>query len=124
MSATLRALIIDDDAEMSRIFRRALSLWGWQADACHSISGALALFQSGQYDLALCDVNLPDGNGIFLARVLSKAKPSLRVVMVSGNPANMSMAEEAGFSRYLLKPFDLDALKAFVAPESWTRPEA
>lgn len=118
MDAPLRALIIDDDAEMSRVFHRALSMWGWQADECHSLSGALALFRNGRYDLALCDVNLPDGNGLSLAHAMSKARPSLRVIMVSGNPANMSRAHRAGFSLTLRKPFDLDDLKALVASDS------
>lgn len=110
----MRALIVDDDAEVSRVVCRMLSALGWQADECHSVSGALALVRGAQYDLAVCDVNLPDGDGIFLARALSKARPSLRIVICSGNPANMDKAHEAGFTRYLRKPFELDALKALV----------
>lgn len=122
MDAPLRALIIDDDAEMARVFRRALSLWGWQADECHSLSEALTLFRNGRYDLALCDMNLPDGNGLSLAHALSKARSSLRVIMVSGDSANISRARKAGFGLSLRKPFDLDDLKALVDPESRTRP--
>lgn len=124
MDAPFRALIIDDDAEMARVFRRALTMWGWQADECHSLSEALTLLRNGRYDLALCDVNLPDGNGLSLAHALSKAMPSLRVIMVSGNPANINRARIAGFSLSLRKPFDLDDLKALVAPENRTRPGA
>lgn len=114
---------MDDDAEVSRIVSRMLSAWGWQADECHSVSGALALVRGAQYDLAVCDVNLPDGDGIFLARALSKARPSLRVVIVSGNSANVDKAHDAGFTCCLRKPFELDALKALVGPESRERPE-
>jgi DNA-binding response OmpR family regulator len=88
-------------------------MWGWSAEECHSVSGALALFRGGRYDLALCDVDLPDGNGISLATALSKAKPSLLVVVVSGNPENVNLAQQSGF-RCLQKPFDLDALKALI----------
>jgi DNA-binding response OmpR family regulator len=88
-------------------------MWGWAADECHSISGALALLRGGQYDLTLCDVDLPDGNGIFLAAALAKAKPSLLVVVVSGSPENVALARRSGF-RCLQKPFDLDALKTLI----------
>lgn len=113
----MRALIVDDDAEVSGIILRCLSQWGWEADQCASVSGALALARGGHYDLAVCDVNLPDGDGISLARALSKAKPTLRVVVVSGNPANMARAQEAGLTRCLRKPFELDALKALVGAQ-------
>lgn len=108
-----RALVVDDDQSVSRLLWRCLSMWGWAAEECHSVSGALSLFRGGQYDLALCDVDLPDGNGISLASALSKAKPSLLVVVVSGNPENVSRARQSGF-RCLQKPFDLDALKALI----------
>lgn len=99
------------------MFCRALAAWGWEIDQCASVSGALALARGVQYDLALCDVNLPDGDGISLARALSQVRRSLRVVVVSGNPANLDKAHAAGFTRCLRKPFELDALKALVGPE-------
>lgn len=109
-----RALIVDDDLAVSRLMKRCLSQWGWEADESHSVSAALGLFRQGRYDLALCDIDLPDGNGIALAKALSKTKPSLRVVMVSGNPANVRLARDAGFDRCLRKPFNLDELKVLI----------
>jgi len=109
----LRALIVDDDLTISGLMRRCFSAWGWIADESHSVSEALECFRQGEYDLALCDVDLPDGNGIILAKALSKAKPSLRIVVISGNPLNVDRARESGFHR-LQKPFDLDALKALI----------
>lgn len=94
--------------------KRCLSLWGWEADESHSIAAALGLFEQGGYGLAVCDIDLPDGNGISLAKALSKAKPSLRVVMVSGSPANVRLARGAGFERCLRKPFELNELKAMI----------
>lgn len=115
-----RALIVDDDLDISRLMKRCLSMWGWEADESHTVSAALGLFKQGRYDLALCDIDLPDGNGILLAKALSKTKPSLRVVMVSGNPANVRMARGAGFERCLRKPFKLDEFKALIDSELLT----
>lgn len=118
----MRALIVDDDAEMSRLLFRALSMWGWEADECRSIFEALALLRSGRYDLALCDVDLPGGDGIFLARALSKARPFLRVIVASGNPLNVERAQREGFIRCLRKPFDLNDLKALIDPQKQLEP--
>ncbi|MDP3540936.1 MAG: response regulator [Elusimicrobiota bacterium] len=116
----LRAIIVDDDLTVSRLMWRCLSMWGWGADECHSVSEALGRFKNGEYDLALCDVDLPDGNGIILAKALSKAKPSLRVVVISGNPMNAEHAREAGLTRFLRKPFELDALKALIDSQQYS----
>lgn len=109
-----RALVVDDDPSMARLTTRCLSRWGWEVDEGRSVSAALVLFKEASYDLAVCDIDLPDGNGIFLATALSKVKPSLRVVMVSGSRDNIGRARAAGFDRCLDKPFILDELKALV----------
>lgn len=110
----MRALIVDDDPAMSGLMRRCFTAWGWTAEECGSISAALELLKRGQYDLAVCDVDLPDGDGIFLACALSKARPALRIVMISGDPRNIIRARAAGIELRLQKPFDLDALKALA----------
>ena len=110
----MRVLIVDDDAAIAHMLSRCLTQWGWEADECHSVAGALALFQSGQYDLALCDVDLPDGDGIYLSRALLKVKPSLMVIVISGNPENLGRAREAGLAACLRKPFVLDDLRTLI----------
>ena len=110
----MRALIVDDDLSMARLMRRCLSIWGYDVDESHSVSTALGLFKQVRYDLALCDVDLPDGDGIFLANALSKVNRSLVVIMVSGSPENIDRAREQGFKRCLRKPFDLGELKALI----------
>jgi DNA-binding response OmpR family regulator len=116
----MRALIVDDDRSMSRLIRRCLSLWGWDSDESDSVSAALKLFKRGRYDLALCDVNLPDGDGVFLACALSDVKPALRIVILSGDPRSVDRARAAGFNGCLHKPFDLSELKALIDREDRT----
>ncbi len=110
----MRALIVDDDVSISRMLSRCLSLWGWTTDEAQRVSAALDSFRLGSYDLLLCDVDLPDGDGISLSRALVKANPSLAVVIISGNPENLGRAREAGFPSRLRKPFSLDDLRALI----------
>lgn len=113
----MRALIVDDDPAITRMLVRCLALWGWETDACHAISVALALFRDGRYDLALCDVDLPDGDGVLLSRALMTTKPSLKIVVISGNPENLRRARDCGLAACLRKPFELDELRALIDVE-------
>ena len=110
----MRALIVDDDAALSRMLSRCLTLWGWSADEAPSVSAALDSFKRGSYDLLLCDVDLPDGEGISLARALLKVKPSLVVIIASGDPQNLERARKSGLAACLHKPFPLDDLRALI----------
>lgn len=110
----MRALIVDDDIAVSRMLVRCLSLWGWLADEVSRVSVALESFELGDYDLLISDVDLPDGDGISLSSALMTAKPSLRIVIISGNPENMGRAREAGLVSFLRKPFSLDELRVLI----------
>ncbi|MDX6768811.1 MAG: response regulator [Elusimicrobiota bacterium] len=108
------ALVDDDDLSMTRVFNRCLSMWGWEAVECHSIAAALAAFPQGPFALAVCDVDLPDGDGISLAQVLVKRNPSLSVLIVSGLPDNLDRARRGGLAACLRKPLELPELKALI----------
>lgn len=110
----MRALIVDDDAALSHLFRRCLTLSGWLADEAPCVCAALTSFKKGSYDLLLCDVDLPDGDGISLSRALLKLKPSLSVIIVSGNPENLERARKGGLTACLHKPFALEELRALI----------
>ena len=91
-----------------------MTAWGWETDVSTTVADAIMLFKEGRYDLALCDVDLPDGDGISLASVFLGALPSLPVIIASGDPKNLERAQEAGFSRCLEKPFSLENLQALL----------
>lgn len=112
-----RALIVDDDTALSHILARCLTLWGWRVDEAPCVFEALALSKQNQHGLVLCDVDLPDGDGISLARALMKANPSLIIVVVSGDPENVLRARKAGLTASLHKPFALDKLRALIGSE-------
>lgn len=112
-----RALIVDDDTALSRMLARCLTLWGWRVDEAPRIFEALALFKQNRYGLVLCDVDLPDGDGISLARAFLKVDPALTVVVVSGDPENVLRARKAGLAASLHKPFALDDLRTLIGSE-------
>lgn len=109
-----RVLIVEDCPLLSRILSRVFSLRGWTADVSSSAPAALGLFKAGRYDLVLCDIELPGGDGVSLAQALLKAQPSLFVIMTSGSPKNIARARQAGFSECLPKPYSLEELRARI----------
>lgn len=72
--------------------------------------------QTGQVDVALVDVRLPDGSGIDVAAQLLLADPAVRVVMltVSDDDADLYDAVKAGVVGYLLKEIAIDAVAESV----------
>lgn len=112
-----RALVVDDDADVARLTVRFLSRRGWRAEASHSVSAALEIFASGRYGLLICDIDLPDGDGVSLAEKLREIDPALVIVMFSGSPQNLERARRSGFSRCLRKPYDFDELTALTAED-------
>lgn len=64
--------------------------------------------------MLICDVNLPDENGIALASKLCLLDGSLQAIMVSADPGNVERARKVGFVRCLVKPFRPPRLKALL----------
>lgn len=110
----MRVLIVDDDKSVLNVLSRMFSHWGWTLDARETVSDSLRLFGERHYDLAVCDVDLPDGDGVNLALALLKAKPSTRILILSGDPRNLGRARDSGLTECLSKPFALDDLRALI----------
>ncbi|MCH7820895.1 MAG: response regulator [Proteobacteria bacterium] len=111
--AGMRALIVDDNATNRKILR--LQLESWRMDVTEATSGALALEQlrqtansSESYDVLLLDMQMPEMDGLDLARAV-QAMPALAELVlvllssVTGDVQN-SQIQEAGISAHLTKP--------------------
>ena len=118
-----RALIVDDNATNRMILRQLLG--GWHIETIEAVSGpaALAALQEAAeagrpFDLALLDYEMPDMNGIELARAIGRcpalAKVRLLLLTSSGQRGEARAAGEVGIGAYMLKPIRrgqlLDAL--------------
>jgi class 3 adenylate cyclase len=113
-----RILVIDDVTANREILRRHLARWGHEVLQVSSAAAGLAVLGEEPMDLVLCDVLMPDMNGIeFLTRL--KAAPDwhdLPVIMVSGLKETRAVVRciSAGAEDYLQKPIDPVLLHARV----------
>jgi DNA-binding response OmpR family regulator len=62
----LRVVLVEDDPELARTVERVLSRYGHRTTLAANVAGAEAL--TGSFDCGILDIDLPDGNGVALAR--------------------------------------------------------
>ncbi len=113
-----RVLIVDDQTEIRRLCKIALSAEGYACDEAGSGPDAVALAAARPYDLVLLDVDLPGFNGEEVLRRLRRAAGGKhqKVVMFSGNSSgdDLSRILLAGADDFVTKPFSIVQLRARV----------
>ncbi len=106
-------LLVDDEPMIIKTCTAALRKWGYTVLVADSISAAAREFDDAQdtIDLALIDINLPDGSGTILAQDLVALNPRIRIVFATGY-AEADIPEEIASNVFgmLSKPFGLDEL--------------
>jgi len=113
-----RILVVDDDDAFRESVCAAISrddamVLAAQVSNAESAREAIA---GGEFDVALVDLGLPDGNGIDLIREIARTRPDadVMVVTVFGDEAHVLASIEAGATGYLLKRSLNDTLGATV----------
>jgi len=99
-----RVLIIDDHAAFRAAAREVLERRGFAvvAEADGAKTGVEAAERVGP-DAVVLDINLPDGNGIDVCRVLTESNPALVVLLVSADERNGRWASDCGAAAFLPK---------------------
>ncbi len=117
-------LIVDDCADAALGFARLLRAWGHQTRIATDGPEALRLTRGDPPDVVLLDVCLPGMDGFEVARRLrvGAGGKDVLIVIVSGYASEEDhlRAEEAGCDVYLVKPVDLEELRAVLARETFT----
>ena len=110
----MRLLVVDDDRALRDVLRRALTLAGYEIRPAESGAGALAEVNGGVPDAVVLDVGLPDIDGLEVCRLLRREGNRVPVLMLTARDAVSDRIDglDAGADDYLVKPFDIDELKA------------
>lgn len=104
----IQILVIDDEDPIRNLLARMIELEGykvWKASDCQS---ALKLLKAQPFDVVLCDVFLPDGNGVDFIREIKKHRPDAEVILltVHGNIPDGVQAIKNGAFDYITKGDD------------------
>lgn len=107
-----KILLAEDDESMRTYIKRALEKADYTVTAVDRGTAALPLVETGDYDLLLTDIVMPEMDGIELAQRAVALVPTMRVMFITGFAAvalNRSASTPAN-AKVLSKPFHLKDL--------------
>lgn len=105
-----RLLIVDDEPSNRELLTRMLSSTGYEVVEAASGRAAMSLTQSGEFDLVLLDVLMPEMNGIETLQAIRRTHPvaELPVIMTTAlaGAEDVVAALESGANDFVSRPFD------------------
>ena len=118
-------LVADDDQGIRTVLAQALGREGYDVRTTGNAATLWQWVSDGLGDVVITDVVMPDENGLDLVPRIRKARPGLRVIVMSAQNTLLTAvkANERGAYEYLPKPFDLRELTAVVR-RALTEPKA
>jgi len=119
-----KVLIVDDEAPIREILARWLKGWGYGVRDVASAAEAVALMATDPADIMLCDVGMPERDGLSLVEQVRAQWPRTAIIMTTGrdDPPTVQTSRKLGAVAYVVKPFDplmlheaLDVASASIA---------
>jgi two-component system KDP operon response regulator KdpE len=124
-----RILVIDDEPQITRVLRAALSAQGYDVRTANEPEEGLRLFRDWAPDLVVTDLMMPVMSGVEVCRAIrSLGTTPVLVLSVREHERSKVEALDAGADDYVTKPFSIQELLARVrahlrrAPERTTAP--
>lgn len=101
-------LIIDDEEKLRTLLTRIISLEGFEVLQAGDCQSALKKMEQSDIDVVLCDVKLPDGNGVELSKEIKKKFPLSEIILLTayGNITDGVQAIKNGAFDYITKGDD------------------
>lgn len=122
-----RVLVVDDERQIRRLLRAALTAQGYEVLEAAGVREALSTAPAARPDLVILDMGLPDGDGLSVVQGLREwSDVPILILSVRGRETDKISALDAGADDYLTKPFSTGELLARmrVAMRRFARTEA
>src|SRR6185503_9135427 len=115
-STNEQILVVDDDEAIRWTLREALQSWGFVSIEADSVAEAVKHFKTDLPVVALLDIDLPDGSGLFVLRDINREHPEAIVIMITGNVQidNTISALRGGAYDFIGKPINLEELRVTI----------
>jgi two-component system KDP operon response regulator KdpE len=119
-----RILVVDDEAQITRVLRAALSAQAYDVRIANDPEEALRLFEDWSPDLIVTDLMMPGISGIDVCKAIRR-KTSTPIIVLSVRDQERSKIEalDAGADDYVTKPFSIQELLARVRAHLRRAPE-
>lgn len=101
-------LIIDDEEKLRTLLTRIISLEGFDVIQASDFKSAFKKLEQNDIDIVLCDVKLPDGNGVEFSKKIKDSFPLVEIILLTayGNIADGVQAIKNGAFDYITKGDD------------------
>jgi DNA-binding NtrC family response regulator len=108
----MHVLVIDDEPAIRMILSAAVKKAGYTVDTAQNVTEAAARLIRGDVDVALCDIHMPDGNGLDLVRSIRESGVDTQFIMVTAfaSVETAVQALQSGASDYVIKPVNNEEL--------------
>jgi len=103
-----RILLIDDEEKLRKLLAKIISLEGFDVIEASTIKSGLKKLETAEVDVILCDVKLPDGNGVETAKLIKERYPTVEIILLTayGNIPDGVKAIKNGAFEYITKGDD------------------
>ena len=112
----MRLLVIEDEDRLSGILKSKLGEIGFTVDIAGSAEDAISALELINYDAAVLDLGLPDGDGLAVLTAARRAGKALPILILTARDAveDRVAGLNAGADDYLTKPFAMTELVARI----------
>jgi two-component system KDP operon response regulator KdpE len=115
MSEHRRILLVDDEAQITRVLRTGLAAEGYDVRVANDGQSALDLMQAWTPDIVVTDLAMPEMDGLELcSRIRKSWQMPIIVLSVKGEERKKVRALDAGADDYVTKPFSMKELSARI----------
>src|SRR5580693_4737595 len=119
-----RILVIDDEPQITRVLRAALSAQGYDVRTANEPEEGLRVFRDWAPDLVITDLMMPTMSGVEVCRsIRSRGTTPVLVLSVREHERSKVEALDAGADDYVTKPFSIQELLARVRAHLRRAPE-
>ena len=109
-------LVVEDDTKIRQLLKRVLSLEGYTAYEAGDLKAAARVVKNEEIDVIVCDVKLPDGNGIDFTKKVKTSWANIEIIVLTafGNIPDSVQAMRCGAFDYITKGDDNEKLIPLV----------
>jgi DNA-binding NtrC family response regulator len=117
MAVAGNILVVDDEDKLRGLLKRVISLEGYVVHEAVDCKSALRMLRNEDIDVVICDVRLPDGNGVELTRSMKVRNAEVEVILLTahGNIKDVVQAMRSGAFDYIIKGDDNNRLLPLIA---------
>ncbi|MBU2575237.1 MAG: response regulator [Elusimicrobia bacterium] len=111
-----RILVVDDEELVRNYVTRALLSRGYDVITAVDGASAVAIIEKEDFDLAICDLKMPDLRGEEVIRRLKVRRPLTSVIVITGSVSDISnpILPMLSVDGFLIKPFGINEVREMV----------